>query len=101
MRPGPIRTLALAACLAAIAGAAAAERLRNDITVEDHALTHPWTVTRYYQHIAKPEWHEYVCTENNNWVQIGGQSYYLAPDGNLMPTAKGQPAPDLRYFNQK
>ena len=77
------------------------QRLRNDITVEDHALTHPWTVTRYYQHIAKPEWHEYVCTENNNWVQIGGQSYYLDPDGLLMPTAKGQPAPDLRYFNQK
>jgi hypothetical protein len=76
------------------------QRLRNDITVFDHALTQPWTVTRYYQHIANPEWHEYVCTENNNWVQIGNQSYYLSPDGMLMPTAKGQPAPDLRYFNQ-
>jgi hypothetical protein len=76
------------------------QRLRNDITVFDHALTQPWTVTRYYQHIANPAWHEYVCTENNNWVQIGNQSYYLSPDGMLMPTAKGQPAPDLRFFNQ-
>jgi len=76
------------------------QRLRNDITVFDHALTQPWKVTRYYQHIASPNWHEYICTENNNWVQIGGQSYYLAADGLLMPTAKGQPGPDLRYFNQ-
>ena len=76
------------------------EMLRNEITVYDHALTEPWTVLRNYRHIKNPEWHEYVCTENNNWVQIGGQSYYLGPDGALMPTAKGQPAPDLRYFNQ-
>jgi hypothetical protein len=45
-------------------------------------------------------WSEYICAENNNWVQVGGQSYYLAADGLLMPTTKGQPAPDLRYFGQ-
>jgi hypothetical protein len=76
------------------------QRLRNDITVEDHALTHPWTITRYYQHVKDPKWSEYICTENNNWVQIGKESYYLSPEGLLMPTAKGQPGPDLRYFNQ-
>lgn len=26
--------------------------------------------------------------------------YYLSADGYLMPLEKGQPPPDLRYFNQ-
>ena len=38
--------------------------------------------------------------EDNSWVRIGNQPYYLSADGNLMPTKKNQPAPDLKYFKQ-
>jgi hypothetical protein len=76
------------------------ELMNNVITVEDHALTRPWTVPRQYKHIKNPVWSEYICGENNNWVFIGDQGYYLSPDGLLMPTVKGQPGPDLRYFSQ-
>jgi hypothetical protein len=76
------------------------ELMNNVITVEDHALTRPWTVPRQYKHVKNPVWSEYICGENNNWVFLGDQGYYLSPDGLLMPTVKGQPAPDLRYFTQ-
>jgi len=72
----------------------------NVMTVEDHALTEPWTVTRKYRNNKNPKWTEYVCTEDNKWVGIGNQFYYVGPDGLLMPAAKGQPAPDLRHFGQ-
>jgi hypothetical protein len=32
---------------------------------------------------------------------IGDQNYVVGGDGLLMPVRKGQPPPDLRYFNQK
>jgi hypothetical protein len=32
-------------------------------------------------------------------VRIGGEPYYLSADGKLMPSKKGQPAPDLSFFN--
>jgi hypothetical protein len=32
-------------------------------------------------------------------VRIGGEPYYLSADGKLMPSKKGQPAPDLSYFS--
>ena len=35
---------------------------------------------------------------NNNYVTIDGQVYYIGGDGLLLPSKKGQPAPDLRYF---
>jgi hypothetical protein len=76
------------------------ELLNNEMTIEDGALTRPWTVKRQYRLVKNHKWSEYICAENNNWVQIGGQAYYLGADGNLMPTTKGQPAPDLRYFPQ-
>lgn len=72
----------------------------NVMTVEDHALSEPWTVTRKYRNNKNPKWTEYVCTEDNKWVAIGSQFYYVGPDGLLMPAAKGQPAPDLRHFGQ-
>jgi hypothetical protein len=31
-------------------------------------------------------------------VLIGKELYYLSPDGELMPTRKDQPPPDLSYF---
>jgi hypothetical protein len=72
--------------------------LRDEITTIDHALTKPWTVTRTYSRDRKAAWVEYVCTEDNHQVMIGGQNYLVTDDGYLQPTRKDQPAPDLRYF---
>jgi len=72
--------------------------LRDEITVIDHALTRPWTVTRRYLRKRNPTWLEDVCAENNNYVFVGKESYFLSSDGYLMPTRKDQPPPDLRNF---
>jgi len=74
----------------------------DEVTVIDHALTQPWTVTKSYHREPdrQPNWREVVCAENNNHVEIGKQDYMLSPDGRLMPTRKDQPPPDLRYFNR-
>jgi hypothetical protein len=75
--------------------------LHNEITVIDHAYTRPWTVTFNYPRYQNPGptgWPEEVCAEAQVWVRIGKEDYYLSADGNLMPTKKDQPPPDLRYF---
>jgi hypothetical protein len=74
----------------------------DEVTVIDHALTRPWTVTKSYRRVPdrQPYWREVVCAETNNHVEIGKQVYSLSPDGHLMPTRKDQPPPDLRYFNR-
>ncbi len=74
--------------------------LHNEITTIDHALTQPWTVMKNYYRVHKVEWHEDLCSESNNHVMIGKEAYFLSGDGYLMPTKKGQAAPDLRYFRQ-
>jgi hypothetical protein len=76
--------------------------LHDEITVEDHALTRPWTVMKIYKRDANPKrvWREDVCVENNPHVGIGGDTYMLSADGYLMPVKKGQKPPDLRYFDQ-
>jgi hypothetical protein len=77
--------------------------LDDEITVFDHALTRPWTVTKHYRReaTAQPRWRESVCAENNSHVQIEGEDYYLSADRELMPAKKGQKAPDLKYFDTK
>ena len=74
--------------------------LHNEITVYDHALTRPWTVTRTLRRAAnpRPDWPEFICAENNPYVTIGGETYFLSAEGLLMPMRKGQPTPDLRFF---
>jgi hypothetical protein len=74
--------------------------MRNEITVFDHALTRPWTVTRGYERNPdpKPQWPEFVCAEGNGHVAIGKENYFLSADGLLMPSRKGQEPPDARYF---
>jgi hypothetical protein len=74
--------------------------LRNEITVIDNALTRPWVVTKSYSRAPEqyPFWREYLCSENNNHVAIGKESYFLSADGFLMPAKKGQQPPDLRHF---
>ncbi len=78
------------------------EVLHDEITTIDHALTAPWTVTRNYRRepVRHPAWREVVCTESNLHVRIGKDDYFLSAEGYLMPTRKGQSAPDLRYFKQ-
>jgi hypothetical protein len=74
----------------------------DEVTVTDHALTKPWTVTKSYRREGdpRPYWREVVCAETNNHIAIGKQDYVLSPDGRLMPTKADQPPPDLRYFNR-
>jgi hypothetical protein len=78
------------------------DRLADEITTIDDALTRPWTVTKRYvrEHIEPPDWFEEVCSEGNNHVEIAGQNYFLSGDGRLMPAKKDQSPPDLKYFNQ-
>ncbi|HMA71791.1 MAG TPA: hypothetical protein VKP67_09940 [Xanthobacteraceae bacterium] len=74
----------------------------NEMTTIDKALTRPWTVVKKYGRNPKetPDWAEENCAEGNGHVVIQGQGYFLGGDGNLMPTSKGQPPPDLRFFQQ-
>jgi hypothetical protein len=74
--------------------------LRTEITIEDHALTRPWTINRSYKREANPVWDFVDCAENNPHVLVGQEYYMISADGYLMPTKRGQKAPDLRYFNR-
>jgi hypothetical protein len=76
--------------------------ISNEVTVFDHALTRPWTVTKHYRRNPEthPWWVEDNCMENNNHIRIQGEAYFLSADGLVMPAKKGQRPPDLRYFNQ-
>jgi hypothetical protein len=74
--------------------------LWNEITTIDHALTEPWTVKKRYIRSSepRPNWQESVCPENNPHVHIQGDNYFIGADGSLMPSKRGQAAPDLKYF---
>jgi hypothetical protein len=72
----------------------------DEMTTTDNALTRPWSVKKTYRREPKVVWPENNCTEGNNDVVIGSESYLLSADGFLMPVKKDQPPPDLRYFNQ-
>jgi len=76
--------------------------LYDQITIYDHALTRPYSklqkATRNPN--PRPVWYSDVCSENNNWVRIDGLNYYRGADGKLMPSKKGEPPPDLKYFKQ-
>jgi hypothetical protein len=76
--------------------------LYNEITVFDSALTRPWSITKKAKRIpkARPLWRTAVCAENNARVKIEQEDYFLSAEGKLMPTRKGQPPPDTRYFDQ-
>ena len=76
--------------------------LHDEMTVIDHALTRPWTVDKRYVRNpnTRPLWPEYYCGEHNAQVTIGKENYFLGADGELMPTRKDQPPPDLRHFKQ-
>ena len=75
--------------------------LHDEITVTDSALMRPWTVDKKYLRKSEPhlDWVEAYCTEGTALVGVGHELYYLSADGMLMPSRKGQAAPDLRYFD--
>jgi hypothetical protein len=75
--------------------------LYDEITTEDGALTRPWTITKTMRRGKDVIWVESICSEGNVHVEIGHQHYMLSPDQLLMPMRKGQPAPDLRHFNER
>jgi hypothetical protein len=72
--------------------------LYDEMTVQDHALTHPWSVKRTYRRERQPVWLETICGEVEPQVRIGHEDYFVTYDGLLMPTRKDQPPPDLRNF---
>jgi len=75
----------------------------NELTTIDSSLTRPWSVVKRVVRNPKetqPFFEEENCAEGNGHVEIGGQGYFLSAEGDLMPSQKGQKAPDLRYFNQ-
>ena len=74
----------------------------DEITVIDHALTEPWSITKraFRNRDPRPYWRSEVCAEGNVWVKIGKEAYYLDPEGVLMPVKKNQPPPDLKYFRK-
>jgi hypothetical protein len=76
--------------------------LHDQITVIDHALTRPWTVTRNLERNPdpRPNWDEFICNEGNSHVKIGKENYFLSAEGLLMPAHKGQEPPDTRYFKE-
>jgi len=76
--------------------------LVEEITVIDHALTRPYTKIQKFTRNAnpRPAWHSDVCSQDNTWIKIGDEPYYLSADGKLMPSKKGQAPPDLKYFKQ-
>jgi hypothetical protein len=75
------------------------DALSDEITVIDHALTRPWTITKRYRRDRNPIRLEYNCSEDNHHVLIGGEDYFLSGDNMLMPAKKGQAPQDLRYFD--
>ena len=76
------------------------DMLRNEITTTDHALTRPWTVSRFYKREHQPIYEEYNCTEDNRWVAIGGELYLADSEGYLMPIQKGQAPPDPKFLQK-
>jgi hypothetical protein len=76
--------------------------LHDEITLIDHAFTHPWTVLKSYRRDPSPFpiWQEYYCSGDQELIKLGKETYYRGGDGNLMPTRKDQSPPDLKYFKQ-
>jgi hypothetical protein len=75
-----------------------ADLLHDEVTLIDHAFTRPWTVTRNFRRDRNAAWIQYLCQENNNYLILRGESYFITQDGALMPMSKDQAPPDLRNF---
>ncbi len=77
--------------------------LHNEMTATDNSLTRAWTVMKNYRRAESEQkmwWAENNCIDGQAHVTIGKETYFLSGDGTIMPMKKGQPAPDLKYFNR-
>jgi hypothetical protein len=76
--------------------------LDDELTLIDHALTHPWSVFKTFERSPEqhPSWREENCPATTRLIKIGDQLYFKGADDNLMPTRKGQQPPDLQFFKQ-
>ena len=76
--------------------------IHDEITLIDHAFTRPWTVLKTYRRDTEkyPTWREENCPSVTALIKIGDELYFKGADGNLLPTRRDQPPPDLKYFNQ-
>jgi len=74
--------------------------LHDEITVEDNALTRPWTVKKSYRRSAEahPQWPEHICVWEIKTLRVGDEIYVIGEDGLLAPTKKDQEPPSLKYF---
>ena len=73
--------------------------LHDEITTIDHALTRPWIITKNYLREKAADDLVLQRMRREQPPRVGWQeSYFVSSDGYLMPTKKGQKAPDLRYF---
>ena len=73
--------------------------LHDEVTTIDNALTRPWTIVKNYNRVRNPIWVEAICSENNDHIKLGNETYMRSADGLIMPAKKGQRPPDLRYFS--
>ena len=62
----------------------------DDITVIDHALTRPFSLTRkaVRNPDRRPVWRTETCPADNSWIRIGETAYYVSADGNLIANQK-------------
>src|SRR5262249_58337046 len=69
--------------------------LHNEMTVIDHALTHPWTVKKSYRRAAdaQAEGPEYLCVERTETMRIGGETYRFDKGGYPSAAQKGPETP--------
>jgi hypothetical protein len=76
--------------------------MHDEVTLIDHALTHPWTVLKTYRRNGgqHPNFIDENCPAVSRLVKIGPELYFKGADDEIMPTRKDQPPPDLRYFGQ-
>jgi hypothetical protein len=76
--------------------------LHDELSLIDHALTRPWSVDKIYERTPDkyPAWREENCPGVTLLVKIRDELYFKGANGQLLPTRKDQPPPDLRYFKQ-
>ena len=76
------------------------KHLHDEVTLIDHALTRPWSVLKTYFRNPNPQpsWREENCPGVTLLIKIGNELYFKGAGDTLLPTRKGQPPPDLRYF---
>ena len=76
--------------------------LHDEMTTFDHALTRPWNALKTYRRNAEkyPVWLEENCPAITRLTKIGNEVYFKGADGELLPTRKDQPPPDLKFFKE-